>query len=112
MSVRDYLGKTVAVTMDRPLGSTHPKYPERIYPVNYGYIPGTTSGDGEELDAYVLGVNEPLETFAGVVRAIIHRINNDDDKLVVTPPHYAPDDTAIRAATHFQEQYFESEIWR
>ena len=47
----NYLGQTVSVVMDRPLGSKHPKH-GFIYPVNYGYIPNTISGDGEELDAY------------------------------------------------------------
>lgn len=112
MNVRSYLGQTVTVTMDRPLGSAHPKYPERIYPVNYGYIAGTISGDGEELDAYVLGVSEPLASFEGIVCAIIHRADDDDDKLVVTPPQLMLTDTDIRVATHFQEQYFQSEIWR
>ena len=82
--IKDYLNKTVEVKMDRPMGSKHPKK-GFIYPVNYGYIPNTVSGDGEELDAYVLGVHEPLDTFTGKVIAIIHRLNDDDDKLVVVP---------------------------
>ena len=112
MNNRTYLGQTVTVTMDRPLGSAHPKYPERIYPINYGYIEGTTSGDGEALDAYVLGVTEPLQSFTGTVCAIIHRTNDDDDKLVVAPPQVQLSDADIRAATHFQEQFFQSELWR
>ena len=79
---KDYLNKNVHVVMDRPLGSKHPKHGFE-YLTNYGYIPNTTSGDGEELDAYVLGVNEPLNEFEGKVIAIIHRTNDDDDKLVV-----------------------------
>ena len=109
---RTFLNQTVTVTMDRPLGSTHPKHPDMVYPVNYGFIPGTVSGDGAELDAYVLGVNEPLKTFTGACIAVIHRTNDNDDKLVVVPSGQTLDDTAIRAATHFQEQFFESEIWR
>ena len=53
MDNRQYLGKEVDVKMDRPMGSKHPKW-GFVYPVNYGYIPNTISGDGEELDAYVL----------------------------------------------------------
>jgi inorganic pyrophosphatase len=112
MSNKSYLGQTVTVTIDRPLGSRHPKYPERIYPINYGFIAGTVSGDGEELDAYILGIDKPVNTFEGVVRAIIHRTNDDDDKLVVTPENYLPTDQEIREATHFQEQFFSSDIWR
>lgn len=111
MDSKEYLGKKVKVVMDRPLGSKHPEH-GFIYPVNYGYIPGTISGDGEELDAYVLGEHKPLETFEGVVKAIVHRLNDDDDKLVVMSKEKNYSDDAIRALTEFQEQYFESEIIR
>ena len=106
-----YLGKKVFVKMDRPLGSIHPKHGV-VYTVNYGYIPDTISGDGEELDVYVLGEHEPLETFNGVVVAIIHRLNDNDDKLVVMKEGRNYTDDQIRALTEFQEQWFESVIIR
>lgn len=109
MESKDFLGKIVKVKIDRPLGSKHPKH-GFIYPVNYGYIPNTISGDGEELDAYVLGQFEPLETFTGRVIAIIHRLNDDDDKLVVVGDGKFYSEEQIRALTEFQEQYFTSEI--
>lgn len=108
---RVYLNKEVTVKMDRPLGSKHPKH-GFIYPVNYGYIPNTVSGDGEELDAYVLGEHKPLEIFTGKVVAIIHRTNDNDDKLVVMADGRNYTDDQIRALTEFQEQYFESVIYR
>lgn len=108
---REYLGKMVTVKMDRPMGSKHPKH-GFVYPVNYGFIPNTISGDGEELDAYVLGVFQPVETFQGKVIAIIHRINDNDDKLVVAPKEKNYTDDQIRALTEFQEQWFSSVIWR
>ncbi len=108
---RHYIGTKVIVKMDRPMGSTHPKHCF-IYPVNYGYIPNTMSGDGEELDAYVLGEHRPLDTFEGVVVAIIHRTNDDDDKLVVMAEGRNYTDDQIRALTEFQEQHFESVILR
>ena len=111
MDNREYLGKIVKVVMDRPLGTKHPKHGFE-YPVNYGYIPTTVSGDGEELDAYVLGVNEPLAEFEGQVVAIIHRTNDNDDKLVVVPQGQNISDEEIRKQTHFQEQWFESIILR
>lgn len=80
--------------------------------VNYGYVPNSVSGDGEELDAYLLGVFEPIEEFLGKVIAVIHRTNDDDDKLVVVPNDREYSDEAIRALTEFQEQYFESVIIR
>ncbi len=108
---KKYLGQMVNVKMDRPLGSKHPKHGFE-YPVNYGFIPNTVSGDGEELDAYVLGEDKPLDTFEGVVIAIIHRTNDNDDKLIVAGKGKNFTDEQIRNLTHFQEQYFESVILR
>lgn len=107
----DYLGKNVSIVIDRKLGTKHPKH-GFIYMVNYGYVPNTISGDGEELDAYLLGVFEPVDEFIGRVIAVIHRTNDDDDKLVVVPDDRKYSDDAIRALTEFQEQYFESVIIR
>ena len=95
----------------RQFGSKHPKH-GFIYPVNYGYVPNTVSGDGEELDAYLLGVFEPVEEFEGECIAIIHRTNDDDDKLVVAPSGKDYSDDAINALTEFQEQFFEHIIIR
>ena len=53
MDSKEYIGKIVDLVIDRTFGSKHPKH-GFIYPVNYGYVPGTVSGDGEELDAYLL----------------------------------------------------------
>jgi len=108
---KSFLGQIVNVKMDRPLGSKHPKH-GFIYPVNYGYIPNTVSGDGEELDVYVLGEFMPLQEFTGRVIAIIHRTNDDDDKLVVVKDGKNYTDEQIRALTEFQEQWFESIILR
>lgn len=106
-----YLDKEVNVKIDRPLNSKHPKH-GFTYELNYGYIPNTTSGDGEELDCYVLGVDEPITKFTGKCIAVIHRLNDDDDKLIVVPEGKEFTDEEIKKLTHFQEQYFESEIIR
>lgn len=107
----DFLNKKVLVKMDRELGSKHPKH-GFIYTVNYGFIPNTISGDGEELDAYVLGVFDPISGFEGIVKAVIHRTNDNDDKLVVMPEDVDYTDEQIRALTEFQERFFESVILR
>lgn len=111
MNNLDYLNKTITIQIDRPMGSKHPKY-GFIYPVNYGYVPNTTSGDGEELDCYVLGIYEPLTTFTGKCIAIIHRTNDNDDKLIIVPENTMFTDDEIRVLTAFQERFFESEIIR
>ena len=108
---KEYLNKEVEVTIDRKLGTKHPKH-GFMYMLNYGYIPNTISGDGEELDAYLVGEFEPVESSKGKVIAIIHRTNDNDDKLIVSVNGKNYTDEQIRALTEFQEQYFESEIWR
>lgn len=106
-----YIGKDVTTKVDRPLGSKHPKY-NFEYKVNYGYVPNTVSGDNEELDCYVLGENRAIEEFNGKCIAVIHRTNDDDDKLVIAPEEKDYTDEQIKELTDFQEQYFESEIIR
>lgn len=104
-----YIGNIVQVKIDRPLNSNHPKH-GFTYPVNYGFVPNTISGDGEELDCYVLGIDKPIDNFEGKCIAVIHRTNDNDDKLIVVPEGKNYTDEEIRELTNFQEQYFESEI--
>lgn len=104
------LGAKVTVTIDRPMGTYHPKHKDFYYPVNYGYIEGIMGGDGEEQDAYVLGVDHQVETFDGVMIAIIHRMNDNEDKWVVAPECVVLTKEEIMAQVHFQEQYFQTEI--
>lgn len=108
---KSFLGKEVEVTIDRPMGSKHPKY-NFIYEVNYGYIKDIIAPDGEELDAYYLGVNSPLEKAKGKVIAIIHRADNDDDKLVVVPEGISLSDEEISKQVDFQEKWFKSSVVR
>lgn len=111
MENKKYIGKELYIKIDRPFGSKHPKH-GFIYPVNYGYVPDTVSGDGEEIDAYLLGVFKPVEDYTGKCIAIIHRTNDDNDKLVVVPNDKEYSDDAIDALTEFQEQFFKHVIIR
>jgi len=105
--LEDYLGKKVFVKVDRPLGSRHPIY-NYIYPLNYGYIPGTIAADGEEIDVYILGESISLDEYEGSVIGIVHRKNDDEDKLIVSNNTYSLEE--IQKLVHFQEQYFDTEI--
>lgn len=98
------LGKPVHVEVDRPIGYCHN---ETVYLINYGYIPGCFAGDGEEQDAYILGVKEAISSFDGRVIGIIHRKNDCEDKLVVAPEGTRLHQAQIAEAVHFQEQYFD-----
>ena len=108
---KNFIGKKVNVIIDRKLGSKHPKW-EFIYLNNYGYIPNTISGDDEELDAYILGTFEPLDTFQGTCIAVIHRLNDNDDKLIVVPDGKSYTDEQIDALIEYQERFFEHTIIR
>ena len=104
------LGNTVKVIVDRPLGSCHPEYSDMIYPVNYGYIEGIMAPDGEEQDAYILGVNVPVKEFSGKVIAIIRRKDDIEEKWVVAPDNISFSSEEIVKQVAFAEQYFDSEI--
>lgn len=68
-------------------------------------MPDTLAPDGEELDAYVVGVFEPLIIFTGRCIALIQRLDDDDDKLVLAPDGKEYSDAQIRALTEFQERF-------
>lgn len=108
---KSFLNKTVEVTIDRPLGTVHPKWGYQ-YSVNYGYLKGVLAPDGEELDAYILGVTTAMTSFTGRCVALIHRLKDDDDKLIVTPEDVSLTDEEIELQVHFQEQWFAHEILR
>ena len=108
---QSFIGKQLSVTVDRPLGSKHPEW-GFVYPLNYGFVPGTLAPDGEELDAYILGVFEPVTTFSGKCIAVIHRLDDADDKLVVVGNGRLYTNAKIEALTEFQERFFTSVLSR
>ena len=106
-SANSLLGKRVSITVNRPIGTQHAGI---VYPMNYGYIDGVLGKDGDHLDAYILGINQPLKAFEGRCVAILKRTDDLDDKLIVVPPEIMVDAETIRHETHFVEQFFESEL--
>ena len=109
--IQQYLGKTVDIIIDRPIGFVHhTKGITLHYTINYGYLPGVTGGDGEEQDVYVLGVDVPLERFTGRIIAVIRRKDDNEDKLVAAPEGMEFHQGQIAEAVHFVEKYFDSKI--
>lgn len=104
------IGNIVKVTVDRPLGSYHPVHKDMYYPINYGFVEGIIAPDGEEQDAYILGVDEPIKEFVGKVIAVIHRYDDVEEKWVVAPEKAFFTADEIMEQVRFQEQYFNSEI--
>lgn len=106
-----FLGKTVDIVIDRPIGHTHvTKGITLHYTINYGYLSGVTGGDGEEQDVYLLGVSEPVEAFRGTIIGAIRRADDNEDKLVAAPAGMRFSAEEISKATHFVEKYFESTV--
>ncbi len=104
------LGKIVRVVVDRPLGSCHPQYNDLIYPINYGYVEGIIAPDGEEQDAYILGIDVPLKEFEGKIIAIVRRLNDVEDKWIVAPIDANYSKEEIEKQIIFQEKFFKYEI--
>ena len=104
------IGEIVKVVVDRPLGSYHPEYKDMYYPINYGYVEGIIAADGEEQDAYILGVDEPVVEFVGKIIAIIHRFDDVEEKWVVAPENAMFSKEEIVEMVRFQEQYFQTEV--
>ena len=109
---KEIIGSVVTGTVDRPLGSAHPDYPDMIYPINYGYVDGVFAGDGEEQDVYILGADEPLKAYTGRVIAVYHRTNDTEDKWIVSVDGKDYSDDEILEKIEFQEKYYEGILLR
>jgi len=68
----DTLVSTCEITVDRPAGSCHPRYPDLVYPLDYGYLQGTQSGDGAEVDCWV-GTMDGRDVTGIVVTIDLHK---------------------------------------
>ena len=104
------IGNMVKVIVDRPMGSYHPNHKDIYYPINYGYIEGIIAPDGEEQDAYILGIDRPVKEFVGKIIAIIHREDDVEEKWVVVPENITFTKDEIIKQVYFQEKYFKSEV--
>ena len=109
--VESYLGKTVTIEIDRPIGYEHHKGGKTLlYPINYGYIPGVLGGDGEELDVFLVGVDQPVASYTGRIIGIVYRADDVEDKLVMAPEDASFTAQEIAQAVYFQEKYYQTTI--
>lgn len=104
------IGSIVKVVVDRPMGSYHPEHKDLYYPINYGFIEGIIAPDGEEQDAYILGVDVPVKEFVGKIIAIIHQYDDVEEKWVVAPQNISFSKEEIMRQVEFQEKYFKIEV--
>lgn len=105
-NIEERLGEKIKIKIDHPMGSKHPKY-GFIYPVNYGHTPDVMGRDGKDIDAYLLGVFEPVKEYEGRLIAVIQRYDDKEEEiLVIAPTFYNADQ--VRALVEFQERWFKS----
>lgn len=106
-----FMGQTVHIVIDRPVGYVHRSGGfETVYPVNYGYLPGVPGGDGEELDAYLLGVGGPVTEADATVIGVVRRKDDEEDKLIAAPVGVTFTKAQMEDAVRFQEQWFDAEV--
>ncbi len=105
---KDFIGKNIHIKFDRPLGSKHPKFDD-IYPINYGFVPGATAGDGDDIDVYYLSSDKPLKEIDGYCIGYVHRFDDNEDKLIATNgENFSIEE--IEKKLDFQEKWFKHEI--
>ena len=75
------LVSTSEIVIDRPKGSRHPRITEAIYPVDYGYLAGTTGGDGDGIDVWVGSIRPAVVT--GVVCTVDSRKRDAEVKILL-----------------------------
>ena len=109
--LKPYLGKTVTIGIDRPMGYVHVKGEKTlVYPINYGYIPDVPGGDGEDLDVFLLGVDHPVDSYTGRIIGIVYRADDVEDKLVMAPEGMDFTVAEMEKAIRFQEKYYDSHV--
>ena len=110
--IRSWLGKTVTVTVDRPIGFHHvTKGIHLDYTINYGFLPGVIGGDGEEQDVYILGISEPLKTFTGRIIGVVRRKDDNEDKFIAAPEGLTFTAEQMKQKIFFVEKYFDSTVF-
>lgn len=79
------------IEIDRRKGSDHPRYPGWVYPLDYGFVPGTVGGDGKEVDVFCGGVENGLSA-----ALIVRHDGHEEIKLL-----WNASDDDVRAAHDF-----------
>lgn len=77
----DELVESSELVIDRPRGSTHPRYTDFIYPYDYGYLHGTISGDGQGIDIWVGSLQH--RSVVGVVCAVDLQKRDSETKILL-----------------------------
>jgi inorganic pyrophosphatase len=77
----DILLASKEICIDRPKGSVHPRFPELVYPLDYGYLKSTSGGDGNEIDIWRGSVS--VGKLIGIICTVDIKKNDSELKLIV-----------------------------
>jgi inorganic pyrophosphatase len=77
----DALVASSGITIDRPAGSAHPRYPETIYPLDYGYLEASRSSDGAGIDIWRGSLPDTLPT--GIIVTVDLLKRNSEIKILL-----------------------------
>ncbi len=103
----DELVHNSEIVIDRPKGTAHPKYPNFIYRVNYGYLKNTASMDGEGIDVWVgTEINKSIDA----IMCIVDVMKKDSEIKILIG--CTEEEKAIVYETHNETQYMKGILIR
>ena len=98
--------KCTEIIIDRPRGSAHPRVPDFIYRVDYGYLRGTASMDGEGIDVWVGSGEKRVDA----IMCIVDLMKRDSEiKLLIG---CTEEEKAIVYETHNESQFMKGVLIR
>lgn len=103
----DALVASCDVVVDRARGSPHPRYPDYTYPLDYGYLQGTQSADGEGIDVWI--GTQPERGLVGVICTVDNLRRDMEIKLLLG---CTPQETEIALASHNRGAQSAILVWR
>lgn len=104
----NFIGKIVCGKTVFAIGDCHPSFPDLVYPINFG----TVDISNIQMDAYLIGIDTPVEEFKGRIIAVLKSEEKIGDKLVVSIGNRNYTDEEIKGCINFRERFFDYEIIR
>lgn len=94
------------IIIDRPKGTAHPKYPDFIYQVDYGYLKNTTSMDGAGIDVWVGTGEKKIDA----IMCIVDLMKKDSEIKILIG--CTEEEKAVVYKTHNETQYMKGILIR
>ena len=104
--VLDDLVANSEIIIDRPKGTAHPKYPNFIYRVDYGYLKGTSSMDGDGIDVWIGSADKKIDA----IMCIVDLMKKDSEIKILIG--CTEEEKAIVYETHNETQFMKGILIR